>query len=165
MARKHYSRKIVSTGEQATRERCQKPGGVITETIGRDASGKALMKRQRVRIECMLDHYFYASRLDERQYKAGLKFREIYLHVRFDINSKSSRTPFVKDERLFNPDGKMLIHLDCLRLLDGAHKRLSPEQWNIIRNVCGYDEYAGTYPKLKTLVRGLDLLALHWGFV
>jgi len=168
MARKRQNRKklipIVHITECATPERCQKPGGVITEVIARDVSGKALMKRQRVRVECMLDYYYYASRLNEAQYKAGLKFREFYLRIRFDKNCLSSRKAFVKEAGLFNPDGKMLDRLEYLRLLDGAHKQLSPEQWEVIRKVCGYDEYAGNYAKLKTFRRGLDILVTYWGY-
>jgi hypothetical protein len=156
---------VVRVGELATPERRRQLGGVMTEVIDRDAGGKAYMKRHRVRIECMLDYYFNAYRINERQYTAGLKFREIYLRVNYDTNCKILCSPFLINTGRADPEGKIMAHMDCIRWLDEACKLLSSEQLTMVRKVCGYDEYAGTFANKKTLLRGLDILAAHWGYV
>ena len=169
MARRQHKKKrpmpVVRVGELATPERRRQLGGVMTEVVDRDATGKAYIKRHRARFECALDEYFNMFQISNPQYMAGLKFREIYLRVNYGTNSKILCQPFLMDTGQGDPEWKMLAHIDCARWLDEATKKLSPEQLYVVRNVCGHDEYAGSHARKKTLLRGLNVLAEHWGYV
>jgi hypothetical protein len=156
---------VVRVGELATPERRHQLGGVMTEVVDREVGGKAYIKRHRVRIECMLDYYFNGYHINDTQYMAGLKFREIYLRVNYDTNCKVLCSPYLRSAKHADPEAKILAHLDCIRWLDEACKLLSPEQLAMVRKVCGYDEFAGTHANKKTLLRGLDILAAYWGYV
>jgi hypothetical protein len=163
--KKNRAMPVVRVGELATPERRRQLGGVMTEVVDRDASGKAYMKRHRVRIECMLDYYFNEFRLTEAQYMAGLKFREFYLRVNFGTNCKILCNPFLMQPGQADPEGKALAHLHCLRMLDEAYAVLSQVQREVVRDVCGHDEYPGNHARKKALLRALDALASHWGYV
>jgi hypothetical protein len=166
MAKRRHKKKrpmpVVRIGEMATPERCQKLGGVMTEVVDRDASGKAYIKRHKARLECALDYYFKTFRLTDQQYVAGLKFREIYLRVNYGASGKILCHPFLMDTGKGDPEWKMLAHIDCSRQLNEVYALLTPAQQSIVRNVCGHDEYAGTKDLKQTLLRGLDRLAAKW---
>ncbi len=170
MAKRRHSNKkrpmpVVRVGEMATPERRKQLGGVMTEVVDRDSGGKIYTKRHRARLECMLDFYFKEHRISDPQYMAGLKFREIYLRVRYGYSGKVLCNPFLMEAGQADPEGKMLAHIDCIRALEEASKQLLPEQIAVIRNVCGYDEYAGGRDKKRILVRSLEILADFWGYV
>lgn len=163
--KKNRPTSVVRVGELATPERRRKLGGVTTEVVDRDVTGKAYIKRHRVRIECMLDYYFNAYYLNEPQHMAGLKCREIYLRVNFDTNCKVLCAPYLIRAGHSDAEGKILARIECERYWLEACNLLSKEQLAVIRKVCGYDEYAGTTAYMKTLLRALDILAAHWGYV
>ena|GEM_PF-1950620 len=161
--RRHKKRPLpVRFGALATQERCRQLGGVTTEIIDRDSSGKASMKRHRVRIECMLDYYFIEDRIDEAEYRAGMKFRQLYLRVVHKIKMTNLSNPYLMEAHRADPEGATLAGLYSERLLYEAYDVLSPEQQSVVRRVCGYDEYAGGRAKIQTLRRGLKKLADHW---
>jgi hypothetical protein len=155
---------VVRVGELATPERRRKQGGVMTEVVDRDVSGKAYIKRHRVRIECMLDHYFHNFRISDHQYMAGLKYREIYLRAMHGYSAKVLCNPFLMEAGQADPEGKMLAHIDCGRWLEDANKILAPAEQAIVRNVCGYDSYAGGRDNKNILMGALDKLAVLWGY-
>jgi hypothetical protein len=169
MAKRRHKKKrpmpVVRVGEMATPERRRQQGGVMTEVLDRDSTGNAIMKRHRARIECMLDYYFNEFRINNPQYMAGMKFREIYLRVNYGYSCKILCNPFLMDSGRGYPEGKMLAHIDCMRYLNEAYQLLSPEQASVMRDVCGMDEYPGNKDRKATLLRALDKLAAHWGYV
>jgi hypothetical protein len=168
MAKRRHKKKrpmpVVRIGEMATPERRRKLGGLMTEVVDRDASGKAYIKRQRARIECMLDYYFQNYRLDDPQYMAGLKYREIYLRVNFDTNCKILSNPFLMQAGQGDHEGKMHAHIDCLRQLNEVYALLTVPQQTILRDVCGHDQATWGTNRNQTLLRALDILAVHWGY-
>jgi len=168
MARRQHKKKkpipAVRMGEMATPERYNQLGGLITEVMDRDATGKASISHHRARIECILDYYHKAFVIDDQQYMAALKFREIYLRVNFGYNTKTLCQPFLIEAGRPDPEWKMLAHIDCLRHLRGVYVLLSSAQQNILRNVCGHDEYVKTNARKKTFLRGLNILVAHWGY-
>jgi hypothetical protein len=155
---------VVRVGEMATPERCRQLGGVMTEVVDRDVNDKAYIKRHRARLECMLDYYFLHYRISDPQYMAGLKFREIFLRVNYGANCKILCSPFIIGAKRSDPESKILAHLDCLRWMDEASRTLSQEQLDVVRRVCGYDQYAGGRDSKRILLRGLDKLAAYWGY-
>jgi len=168
MGRRQYKKKrpapVARAGERATPERRHQLGGVITEVVDRDATGGTYIKRHRARIECMLDYYFRKHRISDAQYMAGLKFREIYLRTTYGYSFKVLCNPFLMEAGQADHEGRMLAHLDCGRLLSEATKQLMPEELTIVRNVCGYDEFAGGRDKKRILMRALDRLAAFWSY-
>jgi len=168
MTKRRQTRKkpvtVVRIGELATKERRRQQGGMVTEVIDREASGKAYIKRQRARLECMLDYYHKQNRISDPQYTAGIKFREIYLSAIYGYSFKVLCNPYLMEAKHADPEGRMLAHIDCTRLLREACDRLTPEQRSLVRDVCGYDRFAGGRDKKRILLRALDSLATFWGY-
>jgi hypothetical protein len=160
---KHSS--AVKIGETATPERRRQLGGVETEIVDRDASGKVYIKRQRARLECMLDYYLKERRINDAQHKAGTKFRYIYLRAAHHYSCLTLTNRFLIEPGQADPEWRFMNHLDCTRILIVACKELTPEEYAIVRNVCGYDFYAGGRDNKRILDRALNVLAAHWGFI
>ena len=166
MAKRQHKKKknisVVRLGEQATPERQRQSGGVRTEVVDRDASGKAYITRHRAEMECVLDFYLRTQRISEQQHAAGMRFREIYLRVVNGANCKILGELFLINVGQGSYEGKMLAYIDCVQVLDNVSDDLSPAQVQVIRRVCGHDEYAGHDGQKKTLLRGLDALVEYW---
>ena len=164
--RRHKKRQmpVIRVGEVVTPERRRQLGGVMTEVIDRDSTGKAYIKRQRVKIECMLDYYYDKFRINDHQNMAGQKYRELYTRVNFGSSYKVLTSPFLMADKQSDPEARMVAHIDCIRNLTEVDMLLSPQQRDVMRDVCGYDEPCGNDARKKTLLRALDILAKHWGY-
>src|SRR6202044_1104230 len=68
----------IKIGAIPTKERRRQNGGVFSEVIDRDANGKVFMKRYRAVWECPLDVYRDQKVINDREYRAGLRFHEAY---------------------------------------------------------------------------------------
>jgi hypothetical protein len=165
-ARKNKKRpsSVVRIGEEATPERHHQLGGVITEVIDRDDNSKRKARRDRARNECMPDFYHNENTMSDPQHKAALKYREIYLTAFHGYNCKILCSPFLIDSGKADPEGKMLAHIHCTRLLHEAQERLTEEERSIVRDVCAYDHSALTRKRKRILLRALDALADFWGY-
>src|SRR5580698_4089668 len=78
---KHTGKKTFTTvkmGESPTEERRRQNGGVTSELIGRDASGKALVNRYRAVWESPLDMYRDTKLISASEHKAGEQFKNAY---------------------------------------------------------------------------------------
>jgi hypothetical protein len=165
LRKKNKRSSTVKNGETATPERRRQLGGVETEIVDRDASGKVYIKRQRARLECMLDYYLKLRRISEEQYKAGCKFRYLYLRAAHNYSCLNLTDRFRMEPKQADPEWRLLNHMDCIRVLIVASKELTPEEYAIVRNVCGYDSFAGNRENKRILDHALGLLATHWGYI
>lgn len=163
-ARRKAGSLAARVGERATPERRRKPGGIAVEVVDREAGGRVLVKRHRGRIECVLDHYYLARKLNDAQMQAALKFREAWLLIHFGANSTLSGNPLLARTGHADPEGRLIAHIDLLRWLDRACSLLTAAQLRVAQKVCGEDCFAGSADHLETLQRGLDRLAAHWGY-
>ena len=156
--RKAKRRLPARQGERAGVEREKKIGGVITEAIDRDLRGNPYMVRDRVRIECSLDYYFWKGQLTESEYDAGLKFSRAYQRAVLGIKVEDPAA-----SGPYDPEMAMLIVPISEEMLCAAYEELSEAQKKIVIDVCGHNKYAGTTDRVQTLHRGLEKLAALWG--
>jgi hypothetical protein len=158
MARKYRKKALpVRFGETATKERKGQQGGVVTEVIDRDLSGKALIKRQRALEECSLDAYLRRGIIGSEEHMVGLRFRHAYLRAVLKVQVDD-----IGGGSQGDPEMSALVVLKAERLLKEAYKVLSIAQRDIIITVCGYGDWAGGSYKLETLHRGLEKLVDLW---
>jgi hypothetical protein len=160
--KKHSS--AIRVGELATPERRRQLGGVATEVVDRDANGKVYIERHRAEYECVVDFYWRTRKINDPQRAAAIKLREIYIHVSHGFDSTNLGGALV-DAGIGNHEKQIATYLDSLNQLKAARAKLTPAQRTILRNVCGYDEYAEDKDDKETLARGLDRLAIFWGFM
>jgi hypothetical protein len=169
MARRLHNKKKkksspIRIGETATPERRKQHGGVTTEIVDRDATGKATITRHKAKLECVLDFYLRTRRIDDPQHAAGIKLRGIYKQVSHGFDSSNFSGALLADTGNGNHEKQIAAYLDSIKKLKKLYARLTPAQRRVLRDVCGYDEYAKDKDEKETLVRGLDRLAIHWGF-
>ena len=163
--RKKKSNEAIRIGETATPERRRQLGGVLTEVIDRDATGKACIKRQKGKLECVLDYYWRTKRINDPQHQAGMKFREIYLRVNNGFAHKMLGDLVLVDDASLHVEERMLQHIVCMQQLDKIREKLSPSQEKIIVQVCCDNKFFGHDERKKTFLRGLDILARHWKLI
>jgi hypothetical protein len=159
--KRKYKKKAlpVRLGEQVTKERRRKHGGIKTEILGRDLRGKVIIRRQRAAAECTLDVYSIRQTITDEQYQAGLKFRIAYLRAVLRIRVSDIGYGCRGDDEM-----SVILPLYSEQLLRKAYQKLSLEQRSVIISVCGHDEWAGGIYRLHWLRSGLDVLAQLWGF-
>ena len=136
LRRKNKRFSTIKIGETATPERRRQLGGVESEIVDRDASGKILIRRQKARMECVLDYYWRTRRLTEVQREAGLRFRAIYWHVQVGPEHMLIDNMILVDNGRGNHERKMLTHIGCVEALNAVRKLLSPAQ-DILPNGLG----------------------------
>lgn len=144
-------------GEQATMERRQHAGGVISEVVDRDLRGNPFMKRDRAVAECVLDAYLLRRVITLHEYEAGLKFRRAYLRAVYRVRVEDPLGTGVYD-----PEMALLIVPISEQVLRDAYAVLSEAQKRIVINVCGADEWAHGSARLATLHRALEKLTDLW---
>lgn len=154
---------FVHIGMLATPERCHQQGGVTTEIVDRDSTGRVYIERDRANEECALDLYLLKKRISNPQHKAGLRLREAYVRAAHGMECSVLGEQFVANAGSGDNEEKMALYIDALKTLSVVWPLLTPVQQRVLRRVCGYNEYASNYNDKETLVRGLDLLAKHWG--
>lgn len=155
----------VRLGETATKERRRHDGGVVTEVVERDPAGNAYIKRQRAYSECRLEMYFRRNYLAEPEFRAGMKFREVYLRHLCGIRLGGSYAPYLNERGHADAEGRVMAGLASERVLQAAYGALSEKQKEIVRSVCGHDQSAMRAARILTLKRGLEKLATLWHFV
>jgi hypothetical protein len=169
MAKRKYKKRavpVVRVGEMATPERRRQLGGVVTEVVDRDATGKVYMKRNKARYECIIDYYHDTYRLDDPQFMAAQKFAEMFNGANFGSEFSILASPYIFITASSDPEAKAHRRLDCYRHLQEIEKKiLTPAQWKVVVKVCGRDERAGNTDYLETLRRALDELAKYWNYV
>ncbi|MGB9152208.1 MAG: hypothetical protein WCD70_03870 [Alphaproteobacteria bacterium] len=167
MAKKHHKKKqlpVVLVGELVTPERRRQLGGVVTEMVDEDGSSRRKMKRHKARYDCMIEFYCDEGTFSDRQTKAGLKYREIYLSGIHGQSGKYLCNPFTIDCGRADPENKIIGHMHNLRLLVEANELLTEEERGIVRDVCAYDRVASAYDLKRILLRALDVLADYWKY-
>ena len=153
--RKRDERKAALVG--ATPERMGQNGGVITDHIP--------FKRNRAACECQLDQYFKRGKIDDGEFRAGMKFREAWL-----VSSEGVKTSDSIDrERIDNAQALTAEDAEeretwARRIINEAYQELPPGQILLVINVCGYDQFVGTDYDIRVFRRGLDRLARLWSF-
>ena len=165
--RRHYRKPspVVCVGVRATRERRRQLGGVMTEVVPSESAGHTPVMRQRARVENVLDIMFRyrVNPLSDRQYKAGLKFYEIYNRSRYGVQFKVLCNPFLIGDH-GDAEWKVLAHVHCERYLVEAYKALTPEEQHLVRKVCGHDDFPENKREHKFIRIALDKLATHWKY-
>lgn len=134
---------------------------------------RAAFPRFRNQIECMVDWYYCHHHLNDRQWLAGIRFKETY-NTGLGLPSVCARYGGLG--RIFSGDlqGWSAHREDCnreiTRLIKGRVDQwgvqkiapVLPRQFaTVIENVCGCDQWAGS-GNLWKLKHGLNLLADHW---
>jgi uncharacterized protein YjhX (UPF0386 family) len=160
MAKARGKRELLaySRGLMPTKERQQKQGGVIFESINEKDGSKVYTTRGYAAAECTLDHYKYLKKISEIEHSAGIKFRQAYctavLHILTGDSSGSHG----------DPEMAYIKRTHSEEVLRQAYTVLSPAQKSIIIWVCGHDYGVGDTNRLKTFKRGLAELVALWGF-
>ena len=140
-----------------TKERRKQNDGVIAEPVDRDLSGKAIIVRYKTRYASMLDRYLCLSRIDETEYRAGIRFQHAYLRAVLRI-----RVADIGGGGQGDPEMAALIVIKSEKLLKEAYSVLTEKQKAIVISVCGHDDFAGDSYRLETLQRGLRQLSKIW---
>ncbi len=168
MAKKERKKKkqlpAILIGELATPERRRQLGGVKTEVVVSDENGRRKMKRDIARYECMIEFLFDEGIATQRQTKAALKYREIYLSGQHGQSGRYLCAPFTIDCGRADPENRIISHMHNLRLLIEANELLTKEERDIVRDVCGYDKAPSAYEIRYILLRALDVLADYWHY-
>ncbi len=157
---------VLCVGEKATPERCRQLGGVMTEFVASEVAGNLPTRRQRVRIENVLDIMFRhrVNPLTDPQYTAGLKFYELFNREKNGKQFKVLCSPFLIDGSPADAEWKMLGHIHSARYLVEAYKVLTSEERGIVRKVCGPDDFPDGKRENRILRIALDKLAVFWGY-
>lgn len=115
--------------------------------------------RSRMACECRIDWYLAHGFLTSDQARAGLRYRSLFRQASLPQRLTAiyaervrSRPPEIGDARV-----------QALSQLRAAARLLDAAAASAVTQVCGLDEYAGT-KRTSDLARGLELLALHWGY-
>jgi hypothetical protein len=167
MVRKSRKKKqlpVILVGELVTPERRRQVGGVVTEMIDEDGNSRRKVKRYKARYDCMIEFYCEEGTFSNRQTKAALKYREIYLSGMHGQSGKYLCNPYTIDCGRADPENKILGHMHNLRLLVEANELLTQEERDIVRDVCAYDKVATAYEMKYILLRALDVLADYWKY-
>jgi len=156
---------VIRVGEMATPERRKQLGGVMTEVVASELPGEPPSKRQRTRVENVLDIMFRyrVNPLSIPQHTAGLKFYELFNHDKNVPRFKVLCNPFKIEYRPDDAEWKALAHVHSARYLVEAYKQLTEEEQAVVRKVCGYDEFPEGKREHRLLRLALDKLALFWG--
>jgi len=147
----------IRQGETVTRERRRQNGGVISEIMERDNSGKAYIKRQRACAECVLDYYLSRGKISAPEYEAAMKFRKAYLRAVLRVKVEDNGAGAHGD-----PEMAMLIIAESERRLRQAYAVLSPSQKTVVISVCGHDDWVGDTYRFETFHRALARLIDLW---
>lgn len=153
---------LIKASEFATPERMRQDGGVSIEAVDRDAKGGVVQVRQRAKITCKLDWYLKKGTITEEMRKAGSLFSLYHFRA-----GKSPRvTPmygdFVSGRQGADP---LAGPTDSQIRLRKALDILTPEEQDVIWDVCGNDLYAGSGARTRNLITGLRALAVHWNII
>ncbi|AEP08904.1 hypothetical protein [Micavibrio aeruginosavorus] len=150
---------LIKASEFATPERMRQEGGVSIEAVDRDAKGGVVQVRQRAKITCKLDWYLNAGTITEDMWKAGCRFTFYF----FCAGKLPRTTPmygdFVSGRRGQDP---FASKTDYQIRLEKALEVLTPQEQDVIWDVCGNDQYAGTPARTRALLTGLRALAVLW---
>jgi len=134
-------------------ERFHQNGGLISEPMAWDSSGRPLIARYRAAWECPLDAYRDRKALTEPEYRAGLHFRQAYY--------KAVRSRRAHIERL-KPYPATTDLTMSEKLVKDAYDTLSPRHMGVVIDICGYDQPARDNAMLDSLRKGLGHLAVRW---
>lgn len=146
----------------ATMERRDKQGGVICEAVCDGNKVGASRLRHRAKCECLLDSYLMQGKINAVQMKAAMRFRAAWLTSAEGIKTRDSSQVCIGG-------GDTMAALEKLtyseQVLGQAYDALrgSQSQGLVVVSVCGQDQAAGDDKRLKTLLRGLDVLVALWG--
>lgn len=154
----------VRVGQLATPERRQQQGGVLLENVEKEPGEKLFIKRHRATFANVLDFYFYAGRMDEAQYKAALKFQEIYGRCFEGQGFKLQSQALICDGGSGSAELKVLGRLDAQKHLQDVYRLLDQREKQVIIEVCGFNRAAGDKYRVKILLAALDRLALFWHY-
>jgi hypothetical protein len=159
MAKRKHNKKLLPArvGEAPTPERRRQGSGIVAEVIDRDGGGKVLMHRFKAAADCPLDSYILRGNLTQAEYRAGIKFRHAYLRGVLRVHVEDIGSGAHGD-----PEQAALTPIYSERALREAYEVLSARQKAIVIAVCGHDEWAGGTVNIKTLQRGLGMMADLW---
>jgi len=147
----------IQMGEKPTPERRQQNGGVVQETLGREANDKATLKRHRARMECALDAYLLKGKITLAEHQAGMRFRQAYLRAVLKIRVEDNGAGSHGD-----PEMAFIAVPASEQTLCKAYEVLTSTQKKAVIQICGHDEWGGTTRLVETLHRALEQLATLW---
>lgn len=136
-----------------TQERRIHNGGVVSEPVTWDKDGKSVVNRYRAVWETPLDAYKDSDLITDPQHKAGLRYREAY------HKAVLSRPPIYKG-LVPTPANTELTKSE--KLIKDAHRIISPDNKEVVVNVCGHGQMIYSERALDKLRKGLGELAISW---
>lgn len=143
----------------ATPERARQEGGVGIEPVDRNLKGEVIQVRHKAKITCKLDWYLNAGTITEDMWKAGCRFTFYF----FCAGKLPRTTPmygdFVSGRKGHDP---FASKTDYQIRLEEALNALTPEEQDVVWDVCGNDQYAGTPGRTRNLATGLRALVTLW---
>jgi len=159
MKKRRISR-FIRHGLAPTCERKRQQGGVLKETVDRDARGNVLIERYKAAFECRLDEYRLRDKINEDEYRVGIKFRHAYMRAVLKIQVED-----IGSGCHGSYDMGALLPIHSERILREAYSVLSPSQKTAIIAVCGHDERPRDKDHFQTFRRGLEILTELWDTV
>lgn len=157
--KKEKSSTTVMASVFATPERSRQNGGVEIEAVDRKATGEVVQVRHKAKITCKLDWYLKAGTITEDMWKAGNLFTFYF----FCAGKQPRTTPmygdFVSGRKGHDP---FASKTDYQIRLETALSVLTPEEQDVVWDVCGNDQYASGGGRTRALVTGLRALTVLW---
>lgn len=144
-------------------ERARQDGGIITEPVDRNTRGKVIQTRARAKITCKLDWYFDARTIDSQMWHAGARFSLLYFTAgKVPRVTVALKERIKRDPRLGDYDEWLNNYTVAQQKLTEAYGRLNEGERDVVREVAGLDNYAGTPGRVRTLCMALRALAVFW---
>ena len=156
--KKHY----IKHSELPTPERMRKEGGIKITNADYDSKGEVVAVKAVAGITHSLDWYLSKNSIDQRMHDAGMLFHR-YFHM-------AGKTPKVTTSLKPPSDGNeggyerfMILNTDAQKKINDALDELNADERDVIREVCGLSNRAGSSKRTLFLKTGLTALAVHWG--
>lgn len=141
------------TGAYPTKERHQRNGGLIWETVpGNDYPGQ-LVRRYRALWECPLDICRDFGVISREEYRAGMLFHRAYYGV--VLLRRRDFRPVSMEHALWPRTG-------VENALGAACEIIRPENLDAVIEICGHSKPARNLRALTCLKRGLGNLVNEW---
>jgi hypothetical protein len=153
-------KKTPKSAEFPTPERMRQNGGITIEPVDRNIRGDVIQVRAKAKHTCVLDFYLTMETITGEMWAAGTKFALYHF-----TSGKLPRTTVMYGDRVSGLQGHdpNAGPSDAQLKLREALGILTPSEQDVVWDVCGSDQYAGTGGRIRDLRTGLRALSIHWG--
>ncbi len=154
--RKHKFKRCITgpgTGATPTKERHNRNGGLIWETVPSSLRPGQQVRRYRAVWESPLDAYRLYGVITREEYLTGLRFHRAYFGV---VMCRRA------DYRPTGEEHASWKETAVEKLLKLARKIIAPRDLDAVIEICGHSQPARNLRALTCLKRGLGDLASQW---